>query len=138
MPVCHHRKLSFCHIPRTGGVSVGNALQMEVKDRHFKASWYREMYPDYKLFTITRDYVERVKSTFGYKSANGKTIDELVEHAKLKGIDNIGLMLKPQEYFLDVQPDFILRFEFLQDDLDKMLTELGFDTVQLIQCNSFR
>jgi hypothetical protein len=138
MPVCHTRKIAFCHIPRTGGVSVCNAMKLEVKDRHFKASWYRENFPDYKLFTITRDYEHRIKSTFGYKDAYGKSLDELVEHVKLKGFDNIGLMLRPEAYFLDVPVDYVLRFEFLQEDLDKMLIELGFETVRLIQCNSFR
>jgi hypothetical protein len=138
MPVCHHRKLAFCHIPRTGGVSVSNALKMEVKDKHFPASWYREKYPDYKLFTIKRDYKERIRSAFGHKPMHGMNLDELVEHVNLKGYANISLMLQPEEHFLDVPVDFELRFEFLQSDLDEMLIELGFDTVKLIQCNSFR
>lgn len=67
MPVCHKRKLAFCHIPRTGGVSITDTLKMEIPDRHFKASWYRENYPDYYLFATQRSYEDRIRSAFGWK-----------------------------------------------------------------------
>jgi hypothetical protein len=144
MPVSHDKKLCLCHIPRTGGVSVANALKMfDVKDKHFKASWYREHYPDYKLFTIIRPYDDRIKSAFGWKlperrKGESSSLNELVELVKAKGAKNIGLMLQKEDYFLDCEVDFKLRFEYLQEDLNKMLIQLGQEPVKLVQVNSFR
>lgn len=143
MPVCHKRKLAFCHIPRTGGVSVTAALEMEVPDRHFKASWYRKNFPNYKLFTIVRDYDDRIRSAFGWKlpevrKEEASTLQELVDLIKSRGENNVSLMLQKEEYFLDVEPDFKLRFTNLQGDINTMLQSLGFNTVIIPQTNSFR
>ncbi len=141
MPVNSSLKLAFCHIPRTGGVSVTNALEMfGVKDKHFKAS-YRNNYPNYKLFTIIRTYDDRIKSAFGWKVPahhNHPNIESLVEQTKKLASENISLMLKPNEYFLDCEVDFMIRFEHLEDDLNAMLTGMGHKTVKLIKINSFR
>jgi len=111
---------------------------MVIVDRHLPASWFRKNYPDYKLFTITRPYDDRIKSAYGHGPKHGMTLDELVAEVKRKGVDNISLMLKPEAYFLDATPDYVIRFGFLQSDLDDMLTTLGFEPVELIQCNSFK
>jgi len=132
MPICKERKLAFCHIPRTGGVSISNALKLTVNDYHYPSSWYRKNYPDYFLFATFRSYRDRIESTFGWKDPVA------VEDRYKKGSRNVGLMLWPNEYFLDVEVDFLIRFEHLQDDLNKMLTQLGLKTVRLIPCNSFR
>lgn len=143
MPICKDRKLAFCHIPRTGGVSVSNALNLYVNDKHFPASYYRKEHPDFILFATLRPYEERIISTFGGvipEQWEGKveSFKKLVEHVKSKGADNIGLMLKPNEYFLDCEVDYLLRYEHLQDDLNAMLRKLGHDEVTLVQCNSFK
>lgn len=121
MPICENRKLAFCHIPRTGGVSVCNALQLKIVDKHFPASWYRKNYPNYFLFTIVRNYEDRIKSTFGWKNDplyKKDSLDELVQHVKQRGGDNIGLMLKPEEYFLDEPVDYKIRIR--KSELNKM------------------
>jgi hypothetical protein len=141
MPVCHKRKLAFCHIPRTGGVSVNNALKMEVNDKHYPASWYRNNYPDFFLFATLRNYEDRIRSTFGWKNDERYrkgSLEELVTHIKGKGMDNIGLMIKPNEYFLDCGVDCLLDFNNLEQDLNKMLFKLGHSCVTLQQTNSFR
>lgn len=143
MPICERRKLAFCHIPRTGGVSICNAMQLKVKDKHFPVSYYREHYPDYKIFATTRPYEDRIRSTFGWKlpkdyEKHASSLDFLVERILKRGGENIGLMIKPNEYFLDATVDYLLRFDHLQEDLNFMLKELGHDPVQLIPCNSFR
>ena len=143
MPVCHKHRLAFCHIPRTGGVSVCNGLELEIVDKHFPASWYRKNFPNYTLFTIVRPYEERIKSALGWKIPENRkheadTFPLLVELIKQRGFDNSGLMVKPNEYFLDCDVDFVIRYEHLQNDLDKMLEQLGLKKVKLIRCNSFR
>lgn len=143
MPICKERKLAFCHIPRTGGVSICNGLKLYVKDKHFPASYYREHYPDYTLFATLRPYEERIISTFGgvvpeVWERKVSSFDKLVAHVKARGADNIGLMLKPNEYFLDCEVDYLLRYEHLQDDLNAMLRKLGHENVTLVNCNSFK
>ncbi len=132
MPVDKVNKLAFCHVPRTGGVSICNALKLTVMDLHFPASWYRENFPDYFLFATFRDYRDRIESTFGWKNP------EAVEDRFKKGERNVGLMLKPNEYFLDVEVDCLLRFSHLNEDLNNMLRQRGIKEVKLVQCNSFR
>src|SRR5690606_21889116 len=124
MPVCHRRKLAFCHIPRTGGVSIVRALKLEVIDKHYPASFYREKFPDYTLFSVLRAHDDRVNSAHGWKpyTDNG----------------NFGLMTKPNEYFLDCDVDYLLRFDHLEEDLNAMLAKEGFKPVKLQHTNSFR
>jgi hypothetical protein len=141
MPIDYKRKLAFCHIPRTGGVSVVNGLDMMVVDRHYKASWYRKFFPNYTLFTIIRDYSDRIKSAYGWKVPEGypfTTLEEMVEDRVKKDLANVSLMTLPNHYFLDVEVDYKLRFDYLNEDLNKMLEALGHDKVSLVPCNSFR
>lgn len=132
MPISEEHKLAFCHIPRTGGVSICNGLKLKIVDRHFPASWYREHYPDYFLFATIRPYRDRVQSTFGWKDP------EAVEDRYEKGERNVGLMLKPNSYFLDTKVDCLIRFSHLNEDLNAMLRKRGIKEVKLVQCNSFR
>jgi hypothetical protein len=141
MPICEHRKLAFCHIPRTGGVSISAALKLKVVDKHYPASWYRTNYPDYFLFATNRSYEDRIRSTFGWRNDERYrkgSLEELVAHIKNKGSDNIGLMIKPNEYFLDCEVDCLLDFNNLEQDLNKMLFKLGHPCVTLQQINSFK
>jgi len=132
MPISEKHKLAFCHVPRTGGVSICNALKLTVVDRHFPASWFRKNYPDYFLFATIRPYRERIESAYGYKHP------ERTESGIIKGMNNVGLMLKPDEYFIDTEVDFTIRFSHLNEDLNTMLRQRGIKEVKLVQCNSFR
>jgi len=143
MPICEKRKLAFCHIPRTAGQSIVRGMNLKVRDKHYPASYYRKHFPDYKLFATSRKYEDRIRSTFGWRlpedyKKHAQDLDFLVEKIIERGADNIGLMIKPNEYFLDCEVDFLLRFDHLQEDLNKMLAELGHDPVKLTPCNSFR
>jgi|GEM_PF-1324102 len=124
MPVCHRRKLAFCHIPRTGGVSITKALSLEVIDRHYPASYYRKHFPDYVLFTVYRTDADRTESA---TYARGK-VDEKSD----------ALMCRPNDYFLDCPVDFTLRFDHLQQDLNDMLSTLRLRRVKLQHTNSFK
>ena len=132
MPICEKNKLAFCHVPRTGGVSICNGLNLKIIDRHFPASWYRKNYPDYFLFATHRPYADRIQSAYGYKHP------ERTQSGVEKGLNNVGLMLKPDEYFIDTTVDFLLRFSHLNEDLNTMLKQRGIREVNLIKCNSFR
>lgn len=123
MPVCHKRKLAFCHIPRTGGVSIARALNMKVEDKHEPASFFRKHYPGYTLFATLRNESDRVNSSHGWQSFTNN--------------GNHGLMTKPNDYFLDCKVDYLLRFDHLEEDLNNMLHALGIKKVKLQHCNSF-
>lgn len=145
MPVDHKRKLAFCHIPRTGGVSICNALNLEVIEKHEPASWYRKKFPDYFLFTVIRPYHERIYSAFAGKIPEDKNtwIDELIlrqyisKHSDYEiRKENAIIMLKPNEYFIDTHVDAVIDFHHLESHLNFMLKQ--FDVVvELKKTNSF-
>jgi hypothetical protein len=142
MPISDKMKLAFCHVPRTGGYSICSCLNLNVIDKHYPASWYREHFPDYRLFAVWRSYENRIKSAYGWMLPDDlkprfKDFDTFVFDRIRKGKKN-GLMIKPNDHFIDCEVDYLLRFEHLQKDLDAMLIELGFDPIPLVQSNSFR
>lgn len=47
-------------------------------------------------------------------------------------------MIKSNEYFLDCQVDCLLRFNDLENDLNAMLSKLGYSVVKLPNLNSFK
>src|SRR5690606_4897197 len=124
MPVCHRRKLAFCHIPRTAGVSIVRALKLEVIDKHYPASFYRNNFPDYTLFTVIRSNEDRIESATYARKGDAPVRESL--------------MCKPNSHFLDCEVDYTLRFEHLQEDLNAMLSELKIPPVKLQHTNSFK
>lgn len=149
MPACNRLKLAFCHIPRTGGVSVVHSLNMEVKEKHRPVSWMRERYPGYTLFTILRPWEDRIKSAHAWNPEPhlGVPLNAFVKARMLQNRDKgesdlnaqrRGVMTFPNEYFLDAPVDYTLRFEHLQEDLDAMLRELGHPLIKITHVNSFR
>lgn len=148
MPVCHKRKLVFCHIPRTGGVSVCKSMNLEIKDRHEPVSWLRQKYPGYKIFSIYRPYRDRVSSAIGwsipekrkpFKGTFKELVDEFVTRKYPTPTGNkTGLMLYPNDYYLDQPVDFLLQFCDIENGINKMLRHLNLEEIKLIQSNSFR
>jgi hypothetical protein len=113
-------------------VSICKALDLIIIDKHFTASCYRTHFRNYILFATFRNYEDRAASTFGWKDVDA------VERAKAKGDKNVGLMLRPNEYFIDCKVDYLLRYEHLEEDLNAMLIKLGHASVSLDNLNSFR
>jgi len=116
MPIDNKRKLAFCHIPRTGGVSICLALDLEVIEKHEPASFYRKHFPSYHLFATYRPLEDRIKSA-------GAKVSEKT--------DDRSLFTTPNKYFLDVPVDTLLQFNNLGADLNRMLKSLGYDPVTL-------
>lgn len=131
MPICHKRKLAFCHVPRTGGQSIAIGLKLIVNDYHYPASYYREKYPDYFLFATYRPYEFRVKSAiknFVYnQAAKPRIINTKAKIVK----KNVGLLTKENNYFLDCRVDYLIQFIDLENDLNKMLKMLNLPSVKL-------
>lgn len=142
MPIDRTNKIAFCHIPRTGGVSVCNALNLEVIEKHEPASWYRKNFPDYFLFTIKRDYDDRVLSAFGGEVPEDKSSwQDVLSKKDYMGKDKQGnarLMLLPNEHYMDAPVDFVIDYKHLQRDFNKMLKMLKLPKVKLNKENSFK
>lgn len=136
-------KLAFCHIPRTGGVSMCLTLDLIPEDTHEKASYMREHYPDYHLFSTYRPYKDRIESALGY-SKETAGVHSTREESYEDIVDSIiiakgnGISVKPNDYFLDVTVDTLLQYNDLENELNKMLVNLGHKPVKLIQSNSRR
>lgn len=122
MGVCHKRKLCFVHIPKTGGVSIQKALDM-ILVQHQPASYWKERYPDYKLFCVIRPPCDRLISAFRYFDRDKP--DDFARAAK--GLD----------FWIDVPCDFYLNFEDLGCQLNNMLKVLGHEPVNLQHLNTF-
>jgi len=123
MPICHDRKLAFCHVPRTGGVSIATALKLTVNDYHNPASYYREKYPDYFLFATYRPYNDRIHSAMHYY------VEDTFRSEKLKKRKDV--ITRENSYFLDCPVDYLLQFIDLEKDLNKMLKILNLSPIKL-------
>lgn len=126
MEVNHDLKLCFVHIPKTGGMSISEAIGLSGV-RHFPASYYRTKYPDYRLFTVIRGYRDRLVSSQKYHETNKHRIKDFEKSLYDQHL--------PMEFYLDEHCDYYLRFEHLQEDFNKMLRNLGYKNIKLPRLN---
>jgi hypothetical protein len=124
--VNHTIKLCFVHIPKTGGMSIGEALGLNGV-RHNPCSYYRKNYPDYMTFTVIRGYTDRLNSSQSYHEQNKDRIKNWNE--------SLILQHKPLDYYLDEPCDYYLRFEHLQYDFNEMLRDMGYGEIKLEYLN---
>jgi len=124
--VNHTIRLCFVHIPKTGGMSITEALGLNGV-RHNKCSYYKENYPDYKTFTIIRGYNARLLSSQKYHEQN----KDRIKHYQQSLIDQH----KGTDYYLDEACDYYLRFEHLQEDFNNMLNSMGYGSIKLEHLN---
>jgi len=128
-------KAIFIHIPKTGGMSIRDALYQKVKiiGHHISASAVKSQVDNWDStfkFSVVRNPWERMVSAFffGAKKESkwilGRTFDEWV-FERLYAVKNI----KTQCDFLmedgKIIVDFVARFENLQKDFKKICSELG-------------
>lgn len=104
---------------------------MDVSDGHRPCSWYRAKYPDYHLFCVFRPFKDRLNSGYCYELSD-EEIEERMSRLKC------GKMYYSNDYYIDEMPDTILRFSHLDEDLNKMLNQLGFESVELLNVDIHR
>lgn len=155
MPFIDKHKLLFVHIPKCGGTSIeekfGIAKENDAKaayswytkkigDRFFAPQHYtpkiiRHFYPerfkDYKKFTVVRNPYTKCISSFFYQLKKEDCNEQFFKKwfhfwcEKNYLIDKIDL---PQAaYFEDVNYNYVLHQENLNEEFNKMARELGFD-----------
>ena len=143
----HSRKLLFVHIARTGGTSIETALvgkdwwKIEPKTKHITATDARALYGEtvwntYTTFSVIRNPWDRVISMWATKWWHqGSGLDEDCSFEefirKMRPHPNEKYNTLLYHKILDQPINFILRFETLQDDFDRMLKTVGTDNVPL-------
>lgn len=144
----------FIHIPRTGGVSISNALFGHLIGHHRTAEQYRcifghSAFRKYFKFTFVRNPWDRAVSAFSFLKAGGMDeLDKQWARDYLSDYDNFDSFVRgwitpqnirkiihfvPQHEFIysdDLRPfiDFTGRFEDLDADFQRVRYRLGLQT----------
>ena len=147
----HHRKLIFIHIARTGGSSVEAALvgkdwwYVDSATKHISARQARQLYGEdvwnsYTKFSIVRNPWDRIISIWAttrwHETAGlalNCSLETFIRNLKPHPRERYNSLFYHE--ILDEEMDFVLRFENLEDDLNRMLTVSGHQPVQLPHVN---
>jgi len=142
----HKLKCIFIHIPKTSGTSIKNTLEGFDKEVGYHArpqlieDYNPTVWSNYFKFTFVRNPFDRIYSIYSYYKM-GKAIT-LVNPNKLPDtfenfimdIDNnlkkLGLDYNQMD-FLNLDVDYVGRYETVQVDFDEICTRLGVDERQL-------
>ena len=147
MPFIHEHKLLFIHIPKTGGTSVESKFNVIRKNELYeekivkidgilfaKQHWlpyliekeFPEKFKKYKKFCIVRNPYTRVISEYYYQFPKQKVSFEDFVLSRLN--DNERDHYLPQHlYFENIDYDYVLRTETLNEDFKKMSKDFSFD-----------
>jgi hypothetical protein len=143
----HKKKFIFIHIARTGGTSIETVITgkdwwlIDPQTKHISASMARRIYGDeiwktYTKFSVVRNPWDRFVSMWATKwwhQASGLdencSFDEFIRNIRPH----------PHELYktihcheiLNEDIDFVLRFEYLQQDFSCMLASIGADDMVL-------
>ena len=154
----HDLHFAFVHIPKTGGTSVIRAIAGDsVKIDHGVAEI--EQAADFLRACFVRQPVDRFVSAFRYSSelafrpdkkflsekhpvrqfiadTNLRNINEFISHVDSLGSDWLfsNIHFRPQKHWISqTNPQFIGRYEQLDDDFSSLCERIGVDTPPLGQ-----
>jgi len=147
MPFIHEHKLLFIHIPKTGGTSVESKFNVIRKNELYeekivkidgilfaKQHWlpyliekeFPEKFKKYKKFCIVRNPYTRVISEYYYQFPKQKVSFEDFVLSRLNDSERDHYL--PQHlYFENIDYDYVLRTETLNEDFKKMSKDFSFD-----------
>ena len=142
MPVSHQKKCIFIHIIKTGGTSIEKVLGM--RKLHKKASYHRKMvgikrWNNYFKFSFVRNPWDKMVSQYHYNShlfVKNKTFEEYIKWWDLG--NKISTFPPLNSFYLDLDLDFIGRFENLQNDFDFVCKQIGMPPTRLPHLNKSR
>jgi len=148
--ISHEKKFFFAHIPKTGGNSIQSVLEkysdekvvyfdnrfgknqdMALLDtsgqniKHRSVSWFLRTHPelkDYFKFTCIRNPWDRTISRYfwAYNTFDRNAFMGVINHPEYRA----------QKFDYD-GADFVMRFENIQEDFDKVCDQLEIDRVSL-------
>jgi hypothetical protein len=155
MPVSSQYKFKFIHIPKTGGSSIEKLFDLQHWDNFYtpvmanciQGCWFSPQHFTHKMmmgfkpecsdwfsFTIVRNPYNKIVSEFFYACKNWYKISmtKFDENKFLEWFENDLLKFDmdhklPQHFFLDEPVDFILKFENLEADFQKLLNILNIE-----------
>jgi hypothetical protein len=152
----------FIHIPKTAGTSMLQAIGAPVLGRlHVDYTHYMQSDPkrfaSYYKFAVVRDPVDRVYSCYKYLTLGGNQSDEdkkltelinsscgdfdgFVQDFMTTSVLSNWNMLRPQTSFIcsrvgELMVDYILRYESLDSDYQRLREHLPMLPIQLPQVN---
>ena len=147
MPFIHQHKLLFIHIPKTGGTSVETKFNVIRKNELYeekikevdgilfaKQHWlpyliekeFPEKFKQYKKFCIVRNPYTRVISEYFYQYPSQRvSFNNFV--LKQLNTNERDHYLPQHLYFENIEYDYVLRTETLNEDFKKMSKDFPFD-----------
>lgn len=146
MPINRDLNCLFVHIPKTGGTSVEKVLNMRNKQsiygytktvsgikydaQHLTPKLLKKELPnfdDYFKFTIIRDTYSRILSEFIWVNRHNKTVtySKFLKFLERYRKPRRSHQLSQIDYLEDCDYDFILEFENLSEDWDRLCEKLG-------------
>lgn len=144
--ISHERKIILIHIPKTGGTSIENMLDMYGKYRHLPYHESRAMYSKYWdkyfKFSFIRNPWDRLVSIyhfykFGNERINRKikrnlepTFGEFIMGLKNNPNHPLKMLISPQKDWVyspngELMVDFLGRFENYENDINKIFEIIG-------------
>jgi len=143
----HDRKLIFLHIARTGGTSIESALVgkdwwlIDSATKHISARQARKHYGEkiwgtYLKFSVVRNPWDRVVSMWAAGSwhrashlSNDCSFEEFIRNLRPHPHEKYNSLLYCDVLNDDI--DFIIRFEKLQEDFNRMLNDISMQSITL-------
>ena len=163
--ISHKHKCIFIHIPKTGGMSIEQALGKDPKKLHAKGwkikhgtplEWKNPKFWDkYFTFTVVRNPWDRVISAYFFdlkmlhKSAFHKDRRSLIEklqnkpargfiHYAKNHLSISDAIYRPQSNWFKNKFDYVCKYENLQEDFDIVCNKIGMPRRKLPHKNRSR
>lgn len=161
--ISHSLPCIFVHIPKCAGSSINQQLELKSVgfSGHAPMSYHSE-YSNYFSFTFIRNPYDRIVSAYKYfrklkpghrwykrnsiisDAANEMEFGEFINHIpdfmklmkREEGSFESGIHFQPFYYFIDQSIDFVGRFENIQEDYFKILSNLKLPPKPLRKTNS--
>lgn len=140
--ISHKYKCTFVHIPKTGGNSIKQALELRGEEHEYVSS----LELPYFSFTFVRNPFDRFVSAYSYLKNGGinendkRHGDELInkfesfEEFVKNGIPD-QQHFKPMSHWIDGELDFIGRVERFQEDFNVICDKIGIPHQRLPHTN---
>ena len=139
--ICHKNKLIFVHVSKNAGTSISHYFggpDIHLIDKNWKdyKNYYREYWNEYKTFSVIRNPISRIISSYKYCRMNDLNFYGINHLNKKSSIDQFAdvvyknfniietSILKSQSWFIcennKIMVDVIIKYENLCGDLKKI------------------
>jgi len=127
-------KIIFIHVPRTGGGTINNLLEIPREEQAHRAPWEIRLgidpgkWEEYDKVVMCRNPWDRMVSMYYHSIKHENVKDEF----SLKYIQRIGAVRFPLKYHLDnSRVDFIIQFQNLEEGVKHVMNKLNVHNYEL-------